>query len=77
MLSNLALTPLLLIFTFQVMKDAFRTFYLLPSVRKALQCGSHMHLYHSDYLLPLGEQPQENELACAILRKVFDAQVSC
>lgn len=58
-----------------LVKDSFRVFFALPSVRSAYLSGANVPLYHSDYLLPVGLVPDDKELPTAILRKIFEAQV--
>ena len=60
----------------EVVKDSFRAFYTIPSVKEALHSGSHMHVFHPDYILPIGVTVgKEDELPSKILRKIFTGQI--
>ena len=59
----------------ELVKDSFRAFFAIPNVKETLSSGSHMNLFHPDYILPVGPVSKEDELPSKILRKIFDGQV--
>ena len=55
----------------EIVKDSFRAYYTIPNVKEALQSGSHMNIFHPDYILPIGPVSKDDELPSKILRKIF------
>ena len=60
----------------ELIKDTFRVLFMIPSFRDAFLSGSHIPLFHSDYILPVGPlRTEENDKAIAVVRKVYEAYV--
>ena len=59
----------------ELIKDVFRTFLSIPSVKNSYKIGANLPIYHSKYMLPVPYATQDNEFPINVIRKIFEAQV--